>query len=352
MSLKIKIPIIIIILLIFNTIALYLYIDYYFFQELAQKLEVLTGFQISKATLSNSKIGRELIHFELIILIFMIILLGVIIFVMYSKPLAKLNRSVKLYKSHAIERTKRKDEIGQLQNSFALLSAELMEEKQAQNRMIASISHDIKTPLTSVLGYSENLIKKDLPEERIKQYLKVIHSRAKDIEAILLDFDGYIEGKLSTELQLQTYPIAYIEEILCMEYQNEIIASGIDFQVVNHCNSSEKLQVDLAKLRRVFANLIGNAMKHNKEKKNLSIRVDISKKHGAVTFVIADNGKGIDAKDFPHIFEPFYTSDQSRAVSGLGLSICQNIIRAHSGEIWAENNEYGGLSICFTIALS
>lgn len=336
-------------MLIINTIALYLYINYYFFNQLADKLDQLTGFRISKKVIRHNKFAMELIQFELIILVFIIIVLGVLIYLIYAKPLIKLNRSVKRYRLQAIEVTKRKDEIGQLQNSFALLSSELLDEKQAQNRIIASISHDIKTPLTSVLGYSENLIKKELPEDRVKHYLKVIHSRAKDIEEILQDFDTYIEGKLSSDLHLQSYPITYIEEMLRMEYQNELVSSGIDFQIQNYCKPSDNILVDLAKLRRVFANLIGNALKHNKKKTILKVNIEISRRQGITTFHISDNGKGIEGNDLLHIFEPFYTTDQGRTVSGLGLSICQNIIKAHSGEIKAENNESGGLSIWFTI---
>jgi signal transduction histidine kinase len=140
-----------------------------------------------------------------------------------------------------------------------------------------------------------------------------------------------------------------VEEMLLLEYQKELGSGGIEFTVDNQCKADETASVDLAKLRRVFANLIGNSIKHNRNQDQLQIAVTIKNTEGRLTFCVADNGKGIHKEDMVHVFEPFYTSDSSRSVSGLGLSICKSIIEAHQGGIWAENNYLSGFKIFFTL---
>ena len=108
------------------------------------------------------------------------------------------------------------------------------------------------------------------------------------------------------------------------------------------------MNIDIAKVRRVFGNIINNSIKHKREE-NLNIKIKAKKINGYALFQISDNGEGIAEENIEKIFEPLYTSDKSRKVAGLGLSICRNIIESHSGKIWAENNENYGLSIFFTI---
>lgn len=347
MSIKTKIPILITAMLLLNMIFLLLYYNLYFYQAVADKVEKISGVRITRQSVKENRIVWDLVKFEVLTIFILILCIGLIVYLTYSRPLAKLNSYVKDYKNKSIMTTKRKDEIGQLQNTFAGLAEELSEEKQAQNRIIASISHDIKTPLTSVLGYSENLIKKDLPQDRVKQYLKVIHSKALDIEEIVQDFDLYIEGKLTTQLNKQPCKLSFIKEMLELEYQKELEQQGILFQVNNTIRTDEEINIDLPKVRRVFANLIGNAIKHNPLVKNLKIKITIAKEAGRVEFQVSDNGNGIKEEDLPYIFEPFYTSDKSRTVSGLGLSISKNIIEAHAGNIWVDPCEKEGCCIRF-----
>lgn len=347
MSIKTKIPILIFLMLFINLVILFLYYHFVFYEKLADRIKKFSGITISKNILRQNRMVHELLGFEFFAIIILIFLTGVIIYFFYARPLDKLNSKVKNYKRHAVTRTERKDEIGQLQNTFAMLSNELYEEKQAQNRIIASISHDIKTPLTSVLGYSESLLKKELTKERVYQYLQVIHSKARDIEGIVQDFDTYVEGKLVSNLKLQSCRVSFLVEMLLLEYQKELEQQSVKFEVINQLQERETTNIDLPKLRRVFANLIGNAIKHNMNKEQLRITVSILKEGEKTAFCVADNGCGIEGKDLPHIFEPFYTSDESRTVSGLGLSICKNIIEAHGGEIWADALVEGGTAIWF-----
>ena len=114
---------------------------------------------------------------------------AVIINVTVSLPLKRLNERIRTGKP---AKTERDDEIGELYNSYMMLMSKLDDEKAAQTRIIASISHDIKTPLTSVLGYAEFLQNPNLSEERRKKYLATIYEKAKVIQQTVTGFDDYL----------------------------------------------------------------------------------------------------------------------------------------------------------------
>ena len=128
-------------------------------------------------------------------------------------------------------------------------------------------------------------------------------------------------------------------------YKTDLKEKDITLKIKSTCYNSYLL-VDFAKLKRVFSNIITNSIRQlNKDKK--LIKINITKKEPFIIFEIADNGCGV--KDVKKIFEPLYTTDPSRKISGLGLSICEEIITSHDGTIKAVNNEMGGLSIIFTL---
>ncbi len=351
-SLKFRIPAIITLLMLLNLGIVTAYFRFYFADFIAGQLEKFSGRQMPTKFIVQNTIYLKIMTFEIIVLVLMVIIFGVLMYWFYSRPLTILCASVNQYKKQRIQHTIRPDEIGRLQNAFADMAAQLEEEKNVQNRMIASISHDIKTPLTSVLGYSESLMKKDVSKERLKQYLSVIYSGAKDIEEIVEEFDGYIEGRLQQSLKLKSVAVSFLVQMLEEEYADELKSSGIGFAVVSACNADAAVSIDLARIRRVFANLVSNAVRHNMDREGLHIDIRLACENGGVTAEVSDNGRGVTEKDFAHLFEPFYTTDKGRSVSGLGLSICRNIIEGHGGEISAHRQEEGGLVFRFTLPAS
>jgi len=344
---RIRIPIIITVMLALNLLILYLYFMVYYVGEIAERISEFSGKPMTAEGLRHNGLLASVMSFELLLMVIMLVAIGVIIYFIYARPLDRLCYNVRHHKLKSVTETSRKDEIGVLQNAFAQMSRELEEEKQLQNRMIAGISHDIKTPLTSVLGYSESLMKKDLSPERIRQYLSVIHSGAKNIEAIIEEFDGYIEGKLMSPLSRREVPVSFITRVLEEEYAEELSQRGVLFTVGNDCSVEATVSADFAKLRRVFANLISNAVRHNAQAQELHIHVHVRQEDKRTVFCVSDNGAGI--QDIAHIFEPFFTTDKGRAVSGLGLSICKNIAEAHGGSLVARNLPEGGAEFCFML---
>lgn len=293
-----------------------------------------------------------LLYLEIGIMVVMFLIIGVVLSVNYAQPIAKLEKRMEQYRRDgiAVPESERKDEIGKLENEFSHLSRTLNEEKQLQNRIIASISHDIKTPLTSVLGYTERVVNKDIPPEKQKQYLGIIYNQARDIESIVQGFDEYLLSTMPAKDQSTPYTVEYICQMLEDEYRDQLENEGITFSAHNTCGGKVSIQADLFGLRRVFANIIGNSLRHAAREK-LTIRVNARCEEDKVAFAISDNGSGVNAADLAHVFEPFYTSDQSRRVSGLGLSICKSIIERHAGTITIENNQTGGATTTITLPI-
>jgi signal transduction histidine kinase len=234
----------------------------------------------------------------------------------------------------------RKDEIGLLQNRFVMLTDAIEKEKQKQHLIIASISHDIKTPLTSVMGFTERLKKNMLPADKYEQYVDIIYNKSASINNLIEEFDEYLNLHTQSGLKQQRISVEKFCAILKSDYDVELRERGVAFSISVSC-PNEILFVDISKLRRVFGNIISNSLKHFSLKEP-SIAVFCSKQGDSVIFSVEDNGTGVSTEEMQQIFDPFYTSDKSRSVAGLGLSICKEIVEACGGKIWAENNESRG----------
>ncbi len=303
-----------------------------------------------KRNIVNFKIAINVLLFE-IINIAILALLG--IFASNKKilsPIASLSKDFNNYKFGIIPRKRHiRGEIYKLQNDFVDLVNNLEEEKKKQNRIIASISHDIKTPLTSILGYSERLLtNKNLSDETKNKYATTIYNKSLVMKEIVEEFDDYLSCNLKDDKKTERISIKYLVDYLNQYYKEDLKEKDIEFKVKTDCPNLT-IDVDLAKFKRIFSNTITNSIRHfDKNKKILNININ-EEKDDKIIFEIADNGSGCNEEVLDKIFEPLYTTDKSRKISGLGLSICKEIVESHNGTIKAINNKIGGFSIIFTI---
>lgn len=281
---------------------------------------------------------------EALIIIIILLFSAVPVYLDYAKPIVALQKNMERYKEGIRpRRVFRKDEIGLLQNGFVALTEAIEKEKQKQNLIIASISHDLKTPLTSIMGFAERLKKGSFPADRYEQYVDIIYDKAVSINNLVEEFDEYLNLHIQSGLKRQRISAEKFCAILKADYEEELMEMGVAFSIALKC-PQEIIYVDVSKMRRVFGNIIGNSLKHFGQKEP-AIAVTCSKQGESVLFSVDDNGTGIPEEEIPKIFDLFYTSDKSRSVAGLGLSICREIVEACGGRIWAENIETGGTSI-------
>lgn len=287
--------------------------------------------------------------FKFLVIIFVmitliIILIAMIIYTITLRPMHKLYTSIEKYeKGEPVRRMRGRSEVARLQNRFVDMTETISKQQQNQQRIIASISHDIKTPLTSIMGYAEMMKKENLSEERKQRYLKTVYDKAIAIRDIVNDFDEYLSYNLESSPKTKEMTVSEMMELLTEGYKDELQSFGVEL-IYTPEENDDIVEVDIQKMRRVIGNIIGNSLKHFNSERKL-IEIECKKKTNSVQIIISDNGEGVEDEKMEVIFEPLYTSDQGRKVAGLGLAICKEIVESHGGEIYAEKSQLGGLAV-------
>lgn len=218
-----------------------------------------------------------------------------------------------------------------------------------KKELIANISHDLRTPITSIRGYVQGL--KDgvaRTQETRREYLETIESKTYMIESLLNDLFEITRYDTNTiKLNMQ---IVNLRDFLmdCVdELESDVRKIGGKLSL-HYIIKETQIKVDPEKLMRVFINAIENSIKY-RSNRPLEIVILANQDDDGVFINISDNGIGVSESELPRIFERFYRSDKSRNLdikgSGIGLSICREIISSHGGKIWATGNDSHGLTI-------
>lgn len=298
--------------------------------------------------------------------IFVLILLmtmPLILLIQHSliKPLKKLQHGANQIAKGNLEfelKAKTGDEVGQVIRSYEKMRYELKKSIEQQvkyenNRkeLISSISHDLKTPMTSIKGYVEGILDGVAnTDEKRERYLKVIHQKSLDMDRMIDDLFTFSKldlNKLPFEfiiINMELFLRDYLEEVE-MEYNDD---AAFEFTYLNHGKTDPLVNVDLIQIRRVLQNLIQNSVKYNDsiEKK---VGISLINDKNYVDIEVKDNGIGMNAEDVEHAFETFYRSDASRNTdtggSGLGLAIVKHIVEEHKGKIKVVSSKDNGTVI-------
>lgn len=223
--------------------------------------------------------------------------------------------------------------------------------EKARTDMVAGISHDLRTPLTSVKGYIKGM--KDgianTPEKQV-QYLDTAYKKACDMDVLLQKL--FYFSKLETgnmpffkqKVELSKWIALYVDNGN-EEWKEKNVRLYLETDDCVH-----PVFIDLEQIKRVFDNVIENSVKYA-DCDNLTVHIKVFGKNDKVRISIADNGKGVEKEKLQHLFKQFYRGDESRNSkkdgSGLGLYVCKYIIEAHNGTIKAKNNN--GFTICIEL---
>ncbi|MCD8045656.1 MAG: HAMP domain-containing histidine kinase [Clostridiales bacterium] len=253
------------------------------------------------------------------------------------------------------------DEMGDLCRNFEEMRKRLKEsteEKMSTEKenkaLISNIAHDLKTPITAVKGYSEGILDgvADTPE-KMERYLRTIYNKANEMDRLINELTLY--AKIDTnripynfnKINVSAYFADCIDEIGL-----DLETKGIGLSYLNYADPHTVIIADPEQLMRVINNIVNNAIKYMDTRKGqISIRIkDVG---DFIQVEIEDNGKGIDARDLPYIFDRFYRTDASRnsatGGSGIGLSIVKKIIEDHGGKIWATSKLNAGTIMYFVL---
>ncbi|MGN0448695.1 MAG: sensor histidine kinase [Acutalibacteraceae bacterium] len=291
---------------------------------------------------------RVLVKFVFVEFLIGISALSLLIFTIYTimlRPYKLVYKAIEEYdKTGKLKKIKLKGYAGQVYGRFVSMTENLQNHQNNQRRIIASISHDIKTPLTSIMGYSERLKKEGISEDRKRRYLDTVYAKSEEIRHLVDEFDEYLSLNSVNELKIELVSAEDISEMFYREYNDELESAGIKLEIINKAPSDFLVGIDKQKIKRVFGNIISNSVKHMKKEKKL-IAVEIYSNRKKLFIDVSDSGEGVDEEKLEMIFEPFYTSDEGRKVAGLGLAICREIVQSHDGKISAGKSAFGGLKI-------
>lgn len=253
------------------------------------------------------------------------------------------------------------NEISMLMRSFNDMAGKLREGERLkaeyeENRkmIVANITHDLKTPITSIQGYIEAITEDDrMPRESVNKYLKIIHNNA-DYMNKLID-DLFLFSKLDMqklEFRFSTVDARPFFNDLMEEFKLQYEEENVRFVYIDRLEENCSANIDGKRLHQVFMNIISNAVKYGTGK-DVELRVELAGNQENLSITISDNGPGIPEDKLPHIFERFYRIDPERTKdldsTGLGLPIAKELVEAHGGKITVTSVE--GEGTCFTVTL-
>ena len=270
-----------------------------------------------------------------------------------TRPVAAITKTVRSFsKGEFKERIgfKSDDEIGELAVSFNKMADELNTLEDARRSFVANVSHELRSPLTSMRGFLEAMQDGVIAPEDYNKYLSIVIEETKrltDMVNDLLDM-AKIESGGDQVLVLEVFDIAEVIRTTTITFEARLNSKhiNVDMRLGNGCIYVE---ADKGQIIHVLRNLIDNAIKFTPE--NGSLLISITEERHIVWIKVKDSGKGIENDDLPHIFERFYKAEKAHTRNGtgtgLGLAIVKRIIDAHEQNITVENDN----GACFKFSL-
>lgn len=251
-----------------------------------------------------------------------------------AKPIEKLTKASEAIRQGKLDtrvNISRKDEIGKLAEAFNQMSAEIYSTDINRRRFISDVSHELKTPLTSIKALIESLISGEDDLAVYKEYLTDVNGEIDRLSALV---KSLLNVTRLEEMEITREPVNLYSEIESVAKLLNPLLMRNNIMLANGCGQNFIIDADRRMLREILINLIDNSIKYGKEKG----RIDIScGENGNPILYIKDNGKGIPEKDIPFIFDLFFRSDPSRSSDkggrGIGLYIVKKIITLHGWTI-------------------
>ncbi len=347
----------------------------YYFNDIRRLVKKVTftfedGSQgsIYLVTKVNTMVSEALVAAMLFAMIVVLVVTGILLIIWLRRsifrPMNELKDAMKKIAEGDLDtelETKEKGEIKDLFDNFEVMRKQLKntaDEKalveKTNRELISNISHDLKTPITSIKGYVEGIMDgvADSPE-KMNKYIRTIYNKANDMDLLINELTVY------SQLDAKSIPYRF-HQITVTDYFGDCIEEvgldleqkGIHFSYTNEVEADVQIWADPEQLKRVINNIINNSVKYRR-KEGAAISIHVADMKNLVRVDMEDNGKGIPAADLEKIFERFYRTDASRnsaqGGSGIGLSISKKIVEEHGGEIWATGEEGKGLAIHFTL---
>lgn len=283
------------------------------------------------------------------------VVLGLFTYTVYI-PIWKITRAAKNYSEGNFETQidiHTNDEIGYLAASLNYMAAELSTLEEDQRKFIANVSHDFRSPLTSIKGYVEAIMDGTIPHEMQDKYLNIIlfeTERLNKLTQSMLELNKY--GVKGTMLDITSFDINNTIKLVVQSFEGICQEKRISFELILTGETSF-VCADMSKIQQVLYNLIDNAIKFSHP--DSAITIETTEKNEKVFISVKDTGIGIPKESIKKIWERFYKTDLSRGKdkrgTGLGLAIVKEIISVHNENINVISTEGVGTEFIFTLPL-
>ena len=269
-------------------------------------------------------------------------------------PLKDMSRAAKSYATGNFDiriPVRGNDEVAELASAFNQMATGLQNLENMRSSFLANVSHDLKTPMTTISGFIDAIISGAIPQENVNEYLERIKSEVLRLSRLvrqLLDLSRIQAG--DRKFEPTVFDICEMARQIVLSFEQKIDEKRLDVEF--NCDEDRiKVVADKDAIYQILYNICDNAVKFSKE--GGKYRLDITQKDKKVHVSVYNEGQGIMKEDLPFVFERFYKSDKSRGLDktgvGLGLYIAKTIIDAH-GESISVDSEYGEYC-CFTFTL-
>lgn len=294
-------------------------------------------------------------------------LISILVVNQLTKPLTSLTRKVRNFQQQVTGKKATKkssgDELNALESTFNQMSRKIhqqMKQIQAadQNRrdLITNVSHDLRTPLSSIQGYMDTLlIKKDqLDEEQRDYYLATASKHCVRLNDLVNDlFELSKLDSLAVKPAIEPFSMSELMQDVSMEFKLMASEKNIDLKV-DLLDGNTDVEADIGLMQRVLENLISNAIKHTPENGKVLLKLDQQKDQFKI--IIRDTGRGISSKELPYIFDRLYraenSSNYSKSSSGLGLAIVKKILDLHQAKIKVVSQLEKGTQFSFQLPVT
>ena len=287
------------------------------------------------------------------LLVISLIALLMVGYIIYS-PLKKITRATSEYAAgnltYQVE-VETEDEFGRLADSMNLMAKELNEMEEYERKFVANISHDFRSPLTSIKGYVEAMMDGTIPVEFQEKYFNIVlfeADRLKKLTEELLTLNSF--GSKRGMLEITNFDINAVIKNTAASFEGRCTERKISIELLFE-SWHQPVKADIGKIQQVLYNLTDNAIKFSND--NSSIEVETTVRHEKVFVSVKDHGVGIPKESQKKIWERFYKTDSSRGKdkrgTGLGLAIVKEIIQAHNEHINVISTEGVGTEFTFSL---
>ena len=317
---------------------------------------------VMRLVTATRALDKQVLLLTLVIMGIAVVISGVVLVVnlafmrKVALPVAEVTEAAKRISggSYGIQIPNRfDDEMGELVDNINQMSQQISQSEKMQTEFISSVSHELRTPLTAINGWGETLLADDSGDtEQLRRGVRIILRESRRLTNMveeLLEFSKIEDGRFTLRVEQMDLQ-AEVEDAI-YTYRELFHQDGIDLEYVNAGEMLDQpITGDPERLKQVLCNVLDNAAKHGGSGKRIVVSMEREEDCYAVR--VRDFGPGIPEAELPYVKQKFYKGSSKARGSGIGLAVCDEIVRLHEGTFDIANAEGGGTVVTIRLPIS